>query len=157
MLQLFAIHGFIVICQLKNSFLSCKKTIQFFFFFETFTPLPSCISKLVNLNSLKRQVVEVQNTSTANQCFKTFPKADYNLFQTSSFCLRIPTSLYTIKLILVIVIAKCQLFNCIKNLKSLLYIAYFSRYWSLCFCPKLHTDRLRKIQYSTYKFIFGLF
>ena len=33
--------------------------------------------------------------------------------------------------------------NCstiIKNLKSRLYAANFSRYWSLCFCPKLQTS-----------------
>ena len=31
------------------------------------------------------------------------------------------------------------LFYCIKNLKSWLYIAYFWRNWSSCFCPKLRT------------------
>ena len=63
-----------------------------------------------------------------------------------------------------------KLFYCIKNLKSQLYIAFFSRYWNWCFSPKLRTGHFaqnlenlessKKSQvreYSPYKFIFGLF
>ena len=35
------------------------------------------------------------------------------------------------------IVIRTRLLNFINNLKSRLYVAYFSRYWSSCFCPKL--------------------
>ena len=41
---------------------------------------------------------------------------------------------------------RTKLLNFINNLKPRLYIAYFSRYWSSCLCPKLRKGILRKIR-----------
>ena len=35
------------------------------------------------------------------------------------------------------IVIRTRLLNFINNLKSRLYVAYFSRYWSSCFCLKL--------------------
>ena len=44
------------------------------------------------------------------------------------------------------IVIRTKLLNFIKNLKPRLYIAYFSRYWSSCLCPKLLKGILRKIR-----------
>ena len=44
------------------------------------------------------------------------------------------------------IVIRTKLLNFIKNLKPRLYIAYFSRYWSSCLCPKLRKGILRKIR-----------
>ena len=44
------------------------------------------------------------------------------------------------------IVIRTKLLNFIKNLKPRLYIAYFSRYWSSCLCPKLLKVILRKIR-----------
>ena len=44
------------------------------------------------------------------------------------------------------IVIKTKLLNFIKNLKLRLYIAYFSRYWSSCLCPKLRKGILLKIR-----------
>ena len=44
------------------------------------------------------------------------------------------------------IVIRTKLLNFIKNLKPRLYIAYFSRYWSSCLCPKLRKGILRRIR-----------
>ena len=44
------------------------------------------------------------------------------------------------------IVIRTKLLNFTKNLKPRLYIAYFSRYWSSCLCPKLRKGILRKIR-----------
>ena len=44
------------------------------------------------------------------------------------------------------IVIRTKLLNFIRNLKPRLYIAYFSRYWSSCLCPKLRKGILRKIR-----------